>query len=320
MPIGPTILAALGGIACGALVAWFLRRRPYSQLAGASLGLLVGLATALLLLLALQQIFGAAWNVQQAAQTFLLAVCAASGLAVGARRTLEGAKLSPSSVPPASVIGPDQRRLLDTSVIIDGRVADIAETGFLQGTLVVPQFVVAELQQIADSPDALKRNRGRRGLDLLQRMQKSTKVRLEIVDEQLEEIREVDDKLVELGRRWRCPILTNDFNLNKVAQLRGVAVLNINELANTVKPAALPGEIMHVLIQREGKEPGQGVAYLDDGTMVVVDGARRFQNKRIEVAVTSVLQTTAGKMIFAKFDERMHSVLEAKGAAGSLPG
>jgi len=194
-----------------------------------------------------------------------------------------------------------QYKVLDTSVIIDGRIADICETGFLEGTLVVPQFVLRELQQVADSSDSLKRNRGRRGLDILQKMQKITHVTVQIVETDFPEVREVDLKLIELARRMSAKIVTNDFNLNKVAQLRGVPVLNINELANSLKPVVLPGEVMRVFVIKEGKEAGQGVGYLDDGTMVVVDQARKALGKTIEVSVTSVLQTTAGKMIFCRW-------------------
>src|SRR5918994_1753765 len=194
-----------------------------------------------------------------------------------------------------------QYKVLDTSVIIDGRIADICETGFLEGTLVVPQFVLRELQQVADSSDSLKRNRGRRGLDILQKIQKMGGVQVQIVETDFPEVREVDLKLIELARRMSGKIVTNDFNLNKVAQLRGVPVLNINELANSLKPVVLPGEVMKVFIIKEGKEAGQGVAYLDDGTMVVVDQAKKALGRTIEVSVTSVLQTTAGKMIFCRW-------------------
>ncbi|HXB56759.1 MAG TPA: PIN domain-containing protein [Vicinamibacteria bacterium] len=196
-----------------------------------------------------------------------------------------------------------QYKVLDTSVIIDGRIADICETGFLEGTLVVPQFVLRELQQVADSSDSLKRNRGRRGLDILQKVQKMSNVQVQIVETDFPEIREVDLKLIELARRMSGKIVTNDFNLNKVAQLRGVAVLNINELANSLKPVVLPGEVLRVFIIKEGKEAGQGVAYLDDGTMVVVDQAKKAMGRTIEVTVTSVLQTTPGKMIFCRWAE-----------------
>ena len=205
-----------------------------------------------------------------------------------------------------------QYKVLDTSVIIDGRIADICETGFLEGTLVVPQFVLRELQQVADSSDSLKRNRGRRGLDILQKMQKMAGVAVQIVETDFPDIREVDLKLIELARKLGGKIVTNDFNLNKVAQLRGVPVLNINELANSLKPVVLPGELMKVFIIKEGKEQGQGVGYLDDGTMVVVDQAKKALGRTIEVSVTSVLQTTAGKMIFCRWPEAAAFVEEPR--------
>jgi len=191
-------------------------------------------------------------------------------------------------------------KILDTSVIIDGRIADVAETGFLTGTLIIPQFILRELQQVADSPDSSKRQRGRRGLDMLNRLQNNSSLDIQIVETDFPSVREVDLKLIELGKQLDAVIVTNDFNLNKVAQLRGVNVLNINELANALKPVVLPGESMHVFILKEGKEYNQGVAYLDDGTMVVVDNARRLIGKNADIAVTSVLQTTAGKMIFGR--------------------
>ncbi len=194
-------------------------------------------------------------------------------------------------------------KILDTSVIIDGRVADIAEAGFLGGTILIPQFVLRELQQIADSSDSAKRNRGRRGLDILQRIQKNHNLDVQIYEADFPNMREVDLKLIELAKQLQAPIVTNDFNLNKVAHLRGVEVLNINELANALKPVVLPGETMRVFILKEGKEYNQGVAYLDDGTMVVVDNARRLIGKNVEAVVTSVLQTTAGKMIFGRIEE-----------------
>jgi uncharacterized protein YacL len=195
-------------------------------------------------------------------------------------------------------------KIMDTSVIIDGRIADVCETGFIDGTLVIPQFVLRELQLVADSSDAMKRNRGRRGLDILQRIQKMTTVTVQIVEDDFPNVREVDMKLIELAKVYEGKIVTNDFNLNKVAQLQGLPVLNINDLANALKPVVLPGEIMRVFILKEGKEYNQGVAYLDDGTMVVVDNAKKMISKTIDVAVTSVLQTTAGKMIFGKYDDR----------------
>ena len=203
---------------------------------------------------------------------------------------------------PASGLSP--LKLLDTSVLIDGRVADICETHFLDGTLGVPRFVLHELQLVADSSDSLKRQRGRRGLEVLQRMQKMPGLEIRILEEDFPGAVGVDQKLVELARRTESKIVTTDFNLNKVARVQGLAVLNVNELANAMKPSVLPGESMRVLILREGKESTQGVAYLDDGTMVVVDGARRLINRTVDILVTSVHQTPAGKMIFGRLDDR----------------
>src|ERR1043165_9626841 len=194
-------------------------------------------------------------------------------------------------------------KILDTSVIIDGRIADVAETGFLSVTIVIPQFILREVQQVADSPDSSKRQRGRRGLDMLNRLQSNSTLDIQVIDTDFPSVREVDLKLIELGKQIDAVIVTNDFNLNKVSQLRGVSVLNINELANALKPVVLPGEAMRVFILKEGKEYNQGVAYLDDGTMVVVDNARRLIGKNADIAVTSVLQTTAGKMIFGRLWE-----------------
>ena len=191
-------------------------------------------------------------------------------------------------------------KLLDTSVIIDGRIADICRTGFIDGKLLIPVFVLEELQHIADMSDSLKRVRGRRGLDILQQLQNEFGSQVEIVNHDFDDISEVDSKLVQLGQLTGGKIITNDYNLNKVAELRGVPVLNINELANAIKPVAIPGESMQVQIVREGKEQGQGVAYLEDGTMIVVENGRRFINESITVEVTSALQTAAGRMIFAK--------------------
>ena len=191
-------------------------------------------------------------------------------------------------------------KILDTSVIIDGRIADVAETGFLDGTLVLPQFVLRELQYVADSSDPLKRNRGRKGLDILQRIKKNPALDVMVTEADFPEVREVDQKLIELARQMGGRIITNDFNLNKVAQLSGIEVLNINELANSLKPVVLPGETMKVYIVKEGKEPDQGVAYLDDGTMVVINSAARQIGRTVEVTITSVVQTAAGKMFFAR--------------------
>ena len=194
-------------------------------------------------------------------------------------------------------------KILDTSVIIDGRITDLCDTGFIEGTLVIPQFVLKELQFIADSPDGLKRQRGRRGLDVLNHLQKSSQISVVIWEMDFPEIRDVDSKLIELARQLDGKIVTNDVNLNKVAKLRGISVLNINELANALRPVVLPGESLRVFILKEGKEKDQGVGYLDDGTMVVVDNSRRMIGQNIDITVTSVLQTTVGKMIFGRYNE-----------------
>jgi uncharacterized protein YacL len=205
-------------------------------------------------------------------------------------------------------------KVLDTSVIIDGRIADIAEAGFIDGMMVVPEFVLRELQTVADSTDASKRQRGRRGLDMLQRMQSNINIQVQIVPDDFPSIHEVDMKLLELAKKWEAKIVTNDFNLNKVAHLHHVDVLNINDLANALKPVVLPGEKMNVLILKEGKEFNQGVGYLDDGTMVVVDNARKLIGRSIEISVTSVLQTASGKMIFGKMEENGRSNESARSA------
>jgi uncharacterized protein YacL len=205
----------------------------------------------------------------------------------------------PEKEQPIPPVEPKVQILLDTSTIIDGRIADISQTGFVMGTLVVPRFVLNELQRIADSADTMRRNRGRRGLEILNRLQKDATVPIDIIDTDVEGIADVDGKLVKLARDLHCPIITNDFNLNRVAELQGVKVLNINELANAIKPVLLPGEDIHIKIMQDGKELGQGVGYLDDGTMIVVENGRQFMNTTVEVTVTRVLQTVAGRMIFA---------------------
>ncbi len=219
-------------------------------------------------------------------------------------RSAETSGVGEGVVGALSSAGIGRNILLDTSVIIDGRIADIARTGFLVGTLLIPRFVLNELQYIADSADNLRRQRGRRGMEVLSQLQKDTTVPVRISDIDVEGVREVDDKLVVLARQLRCPILTNDYNLNRVAELQGVAVLNVNELANAVKSVLLPGETLQVTIIQEGREPGQGVAYLDDGTMVVVEDGRERINSQAHVLVTKVLQTAAGRMIFARLEER----------------
>ena len=240
------------------------------------------------------------------AQFFRLATplfCAFAGLLAGAAKA-HLINLQNIDFLNADVVFTAPAKILDTSVIIDGRICEIAESGFLEGDVLVPQFVLHELQQVADSSDSAKRNRGRRGLDVVQRLQKTPRLRLEISGQDFPAVREVDLKLIELAKSRGAKIVTNDFNLNKLAQVQGVEVLNINELANALKPVVLPGEAMRVFILKEGKEYNQGVAYLDDGTMVVVDNAKRLISKTVDITVTSVLQTTAGKMIFGKYDER----------------
>lgn len=218
---------------------------------------------------------------------------------LGSRLSRDGRERRRDETSQAASAGPVPK-VLDTSVIIDGRIADICVTGFLEGPLIIPAFILEELRHIADSGDMLKRNRGRRGLDILNRIQKDLKMPVQIYDQDPGANLEVDDKLIRVARQLGGKIVTNDYNLNKVAALQGVPVLNINDLANAVKPVVLPGEEMDVTVIREGKEPGQGVAYLDDGTMIVIDNGRRFINETITVTVTSVLQTSAGRMIFAR--------------------
>jgi uncharacterized protein YacL len=240
-------------------------------------------------------------------QIFVLLLMTYVGLIVGASK---GDLLNPAALGTVFTGDKPTRRsakVLDTSVIIDGRIADIAEAGFVDGVMVVPEFVLRELQVVADSTDSSKRQRGRRGLDMLQRMQSNTRVQVQIVSDDFPSIREVDLKLLELAKKWEAKVVTNDFNLNKVAHLHHVEVLNINDLANALKPVVLPGEHMTVLILKEGKEYNQGVGYLDDGTMVVVDHARKLIGKPVEISVTSVLQTASGKMIFGKLDDGLRN-------------
>ena len=294
--------SAIVGAAVGAainVVELRVRRATLPALITAAAGAFAGAAIGVLLVSVLTPRAGAP-------QFFRLAIpllCAFLGLLAGASkahlinlRNVGFLNADPPATLPAKIV--------DTSVIIDGRICEIAESGFLEGEVLVPQFVLHELQQVADSSDSAKRNRGRRGLDVVQRLQKIPRVRLEISGADFPAVREVDLKLIELAKSRNAKIVTNDFNLNKLAQVQGVEVLNINELANALKPVVLPGEAMRVFILKEGKEYNQGVAYLDDGTMVVVDNAKRLISKTIDITVTSVLQTTAGKMIFGKYDER----------------
>jgi uncharacterized protein YacL len=285
------------------LFEWRLRLVSLKRLIGAAIGSILGIFGAYLFALVIRSSIPAG-HTQSFLQIMVMLLMAYVGLIVGANK---GDLLNLAAL--GGIFGGEKQskksyKILDTSVIIDGRIADIGETGFLDGIIVIPQFVLRELQLVADSADSLKRNRGRRGLDILQRLQKVASVQIQIVEDDFPAVREVDLKLIELAKLYEGKIITNDFNLNKVAQLQGVDVLNINELANSLKPIVLPGEIMKVFVLKEGKEYNQGVAYLDDGTMVVVDNARKMIGKTIDISVTSVLQTTAGKMIFGKWDER----------------
>ena len=224
------------------------------------------------------------------------------GLVLGSKKS-EEFQLPGSSQSKGSLRGVSDHKILDTSVIIDGRIMDVCDTGFVEGSLVVPRFVLDELQLIADSSDSMKRSRGRRGLDILNKMQKSGSVQINIVDQDFPKLKGVDAKLVALAKKRNCKLVTNDFNLNKVAELQGVKILNVNELANALKPVVLPGEAITVKVIKEGKEPGQGVAYLEDGPMVVIDHADKSLGQTVQVVVTSVLQTTAGRMIFSNMKE-----------------
>jgi uncharacterized protein YacL len=280
-----------------------LRRASLRRLIGAAIGSIMGILGAYLMGLVL------AWtSIPDGSRSFLdvalLLVMTYIGLVLGANK---GDMLNLQAL--GGLFGSERSmrrmpKVLDTSVIIDGRIADICEAHFLDGVMLIPQFVLRELQFVADSADSLKRQRGRRGLEVLQRIQKMPHLEVEIADDDFPSIADVDLKLIELAKRYDAKIVTNDYNLNKVATLQGIEILNVNQLANSLKPVVLPGETMRVFILREGKEYNQGVAYLDDGTMVVVDGARRMINKTIDITVTSVHQTTAGKMIFGRLDER----------------
>lgn len=309
----PSMFAAPVGVLIGVAIVFFevqVRKITLKRIIGAVIGSLLGIVGAYLVSLVLGHAIPNNLTTVPFLQLAFLLWMAYVGLVVGASK---GEMLNLGAF--GGIFGGEQTfgqsfKILDTSVIIDGRIADIVETGFLDGTLVIPQFVLRELQLVADSADSLKRNRGRRGLDILQKVQKMTQLNVQILEDDFPNVPEVDMKLIELAKVYGCKIVTNDFNLNKVAQLHGVEVLNINELANALKPIVLPGELMRVFILKEGKEYNQGVAYLDDGTMVVVDNAKKMISRTIDITVTSVLQTTAGKMIFGRFDDRVDAVHE----------
>jgi uncharacterized protein YacL len=305
-PFGITgwMSAAAGGATACAMIVFELRVRALSlkRLIGSVVGSVLGIAGAALFCMVLRSALPAG-PTSSVIQIFDLLLMTYVGLLVGASK---GDLLNAAALGTVFASDRPSRRsakVLDTSVIIDGRIADIAEAGFMDGVMVVPEFVLRELQTVADSTDGSKRQRGRRGLDMLQRMQSNPAIQVQIVSDDFPSIREVDLKLLELAKKWEAKVVTNDFNLNKVAHLHHVDVLNINDLANALRPVVLPGEKMHVLILKEGKEFNQGVGYLDDGTMVVVDHARKVIGKSVEISVTSVLQTASGKMIFGKMEE-----------------
>lgn len=290
------------------LITWSeekLTKVPAGDLLFGTLGLIVGLCVATLIGLAINRLEIPV--IANIAQIILAIILGYLGFKIGFNKRDElvqvfigkGASKKKATEAVANQVA-ERFKLLDTSVIIDGRIADISETGFVEGTLVVPQFVLTELQHIADSSDTLKRTRGRRGLDILKRLQDERASKVLITEVDFEDISEVDLKLVRLAKQMDAQILTNDFNLNKVCELHQVQVLNINDLANAVKPVVIPGEDMQVMVIKDGKEHNQGVAYLDDGTMIVVEGGRSYIGQIIRVTVTSVLQTSAGRMIFAK--------------------
>jgi len=296
-----------------------LRKAPLSGLLGGVIGAVLGVFAALLVTLVISRT-----DEPEATKSFLefaaLFGFGYLGLVLGSGRGGEVQMEALSGFFEKKSAHGESVKLLDTSVLIDGRIVEICEAQFLEGILAVPQFVLHELQMVADSSDSLKRQRGRRGLEVLQRMQKMPQVELRILEEDIPQAGDVDHKLVELARRMGAKIVTNDFNLNKVATVQGLSVLNVNQLAHALKPAVLPGEAMRVLILREGKEANQGVAYLDDGTMVVVDGARRMINRSVDVIVTSVHQTTAGKMIFGRLEERAEQAAPALRQAAAAGG
>ncbi len=303
---GASIVAAVAGLLFGSLVLLWeqrLHRVPGKTILHALIGLIIGLLVGRVVAAAAAAMLA---PLPPFVTLFAQSLCVLGGAYLGTLVALDkGREFNFAGFIRLLKEQPraESYKLLDTSVIIDGRIADITETGFLEGTLVIPQFILRELQHIADSSDPLKRNRGRRGLDILQKIQKKVDIRVEISEMEFPEIREVDNKLVAMAKALSAKIVTNDFNLNKVAELHGVGVLNINELTNALRPVVLPGEDMRVYVLKEGKEYNQGIAYLDDGTMVVVDNGRRHIGQTIDVCVTSVLQTTAGRMIFSRLKE-----------------
>jgi uncharacterized protein YacL len=301
----PWTAAALGAAAAAAVIIFELRVRALSikRLLGAVLGSVLGIAGAALFGMVLGGSLPPG-GTRALLQLFVLMLMSYIGLMVGASKgDLLNFTGGLAELFAGERAGKSNLKILDTSAIIDGRIADVVETGFLEGNLLVPEFVLRELQIVADSSDSSRRQRGRRGLDILQKMQANPALGVRIVEDDFPQVREVDLKLIELAKKMRAPIVTNDFNLSKVARLHQVRVLNLNDLANSLKPLVLPGEKMNIVVLKEGKEYNQGVGYLDDGTMVVVDHARRMIGRAVEITVTSVLQTASGKMIFGKLEE-----------------
>jgi uncharacterized protein YacL len=317
-PFGPSsVISAVFGLAsvlAASLLAHFLRRARSQTVIGGFLGLLsgcvLGLAIVLISNAATSNPIPAIQFLRIAAPLLLGYVGLIVGVSKSANLSLAAATAVPMKYAPFG-------KVLDTSVLIDGRISDIVKSGFLEGTLVIPRFVLHELQAVADSADSARRARGRRGLDVVQHLQSLPNLKIEVSLQDFPATREVDLKLIEFAKLHAAKIVTNDFNLNKLAQVQGIHVLNINELASSLKPIVLPGETMRVFILKEGKEHSQGIAYLDDGTMVVVDNARRLISKTVDIVVTSVLQTTAGKMIFGRYDERPQAEIRHVSASAS---
>jgi len=308
------LLGLIGGLLLAALTLLIekgLKKIPLKNLLGSFIGLILGIMIANFL----SNVFlSNLYNHQETVLPLLgvlYGVCGYIGLRIGFKKG-EDIHLAGWKFFPKKVSQSEKSKILDTSVIIDGRIADITETGFIEGPLIIPQFILNELQHIADSSDSIKRTRGKRGLEVLHHIQKQADVDVRIIDRDYPAVKEVDSKLIELAKEVRGKIITNDSNLNKVAELQGIEVLNINELANSIKPVVLPGEEINVKILKEGKEMGQGVAYLDDGTMIVVDNGRKQMGKTIDVVVTSVLQTPAGRMIFARLKEEANRETKGK--------
>jgi uncharacterized protein YacL len=298
-----TVGFAIGAVTGGLILIgeYLLQKASFGIIAGGTVGLAIGLVLTGLIEWVGSAVFDVETFLFHIGGLLFLLGLPYLGLVLGAKFGRE--KIAGSPKHPEHAVVASNHKILDTSVIIDGRVADLCETGFLEGTFLVPQFILHELQHIADSSDSLKRARGRRGLDILNKIQKMVDIDVRIVDDDFPNVKDVDSKIVVLAKKVGAKVITNDLNLNKVAELQGVRVLNINELCNALRPVVLPGETIRVFVLKEGKEAGQGVAYLDDGTMIVVDNAKRCIGRNVDVVVTSVLQTTAGRMIFTRLKE-----------------